>query len=228
MTAAEFRSEKTISGIVAQVNSGEPFAKADDINSMSLATAALWYARRGIKIFPCAKRGKRPLTGVGGFKNASSDLETVSAWWSHEPNANIGCPCGRLNGFVVLDFDCKGDPGKTPAQGMVTHERLVAVQGPFTTLATATPSGGRHYYYIVFKNGGFGPPSRPDNYATWKDVELGIELRGEGGYVLLPPSFVKYPGGTVGVPPAACVTGAHYVLLADKFSRNAMELADDS
>jgi hypothetical protein len=217
VTDAEFRSDKTIAGIVSQVNSGEPFAKADDINSMSLASAALWYVRHGIKVFPCSTRGKRPLTGVGGFKHASSDAETVIAWWKRVPTANIGCPCGRLNGFVVLDFDCKGDHGKTPAQGMVSHDRLVDVQGPFTTLATATPSGGRHYY---FKADG-------ENHPTWKDVELGIELRGEGGYVLLPPSFVKYPGGTEGVPPAATVTGAHYVLLADKFSRDAIEVAVD-
>jgi hypothetical protein len=65
--------------------------------------AAIGYASRGLSVFPCAK--KIPLTGIGGFKNASLDASQLLKWWTENPNAQIGLPTGRVNHLFVLDVD---------------------------------------------------------------------------------------------------------------------------
>ncbi len=93
---------------------------------MSEATkreAALSYARRGVPIFPvnyiteggtCScgclkinpgcKPGKHPIT-PSGHKSAMTDPDVVGAWWTKDPEANIGMPTGPRTGILVLDGD---------------------------------------------------------------------------------------------------------------------------
>ena len=61
-----------------------------------LLSAALDYAANGISIFPVKERGKSPLTN-NGFKDASTDPDTIVRWWEKWPNANIGLPTGKAN-----------------------------------------------------------------------------------------------------------------------------------
>jgi len=128
----------------------------------SLKDSALAYARQGLPVFPLQANSKKPLPGSNGFKDATTDLATIEAWWSEDPDRNIGhSPEDSEHG--VIDLDSGGD--------------IKPLQLP-ETLTTITPSGGRHYWF----RGSL--PSGASNLGQH------IDTRGKGGYVLLPPSRI--------------------------------------
>lgn len=132
----------------------------------TLLEAALSYARRGWPVFPC--NGKRPYT-TNGFKDATTNLGQVMGWWRRWPNANIGVPTGRVSGLLVLDVD--GDAGKAALKQLGLHT-------PATVSAT-TGGGGLHFYFA--HPGG----NHPNTAGVIGDH---IDTRGDGGYVVVPPS----------------------------------------
>jgi putative DNA primase/helicase len=68
--------------------------------------AALWYASVGRPVFPCIEhagdKAKSPYTPKG-FKDATTDRDLITQWWTEHPNALIGAP--PLPNEVVLDID---------------------------------------------------------------------------------------------------------------------------
>jgi hypothetical protein len=139
--------------------------------------AALEYARSGIPVFPCNPLDKKPLT-PHGFKDATTDEAQIRAWWTQWPNAMIGAPTGPASGMWVVDLDL--DPVKK-LDGRATLAQLVAQRGPLPdTLRTITPRGGEH---LIFN----WDPSVDIRNSTGK-IGPGIDVRGNGGYVCLPPS----------------------------------------
>jgi putative DNA primase/helicase len=139
--------------------------------------AALEYARSGIPVFPCNPLDKKPLT-MHGFKDATTDETQIRAWWAKWPNAMIAAPTGAASGMWIVDVD---KDSSRKIDGEATLTQLVIHYGDIPeTLMTITPRGGRHYIFrwnnsIEIRNsaGRIGP---------------GIDVRGEGGYVCLPPS----------------------------------------
>ena len=65
--------------------------------------AALGFAKRGKPVFPC-KPDKTPLT-PNGFKDATTDPNQITEWWTKHPEALIGMPTGAVSGVVVLDVE---------------------------------------------------------------------------------------------------------------------------
>jgi putative DNA primase/helicase len=123
--------------------------------------AALSYARRGQRVFPCGEN-KAPLIG-GGFKNATTDRTRIHAFWSRWPAARVGLPTGEK--FFVVDVDRLEALGELPAELP-------------RTWTVRTPSGGLHYYFQAVE----GLTNSPGN------LPKGIDVRGLGGYVIGPPS----------------------------------------
>ncbi|MGI9076094.1 MAG: bifunctional DNA primase/polymerase [Gemmatimonadaceae bacterium] len=146
-----------------------------NITLSELGQAAEKYAERGLFLFPIWPRGKEPMNGKGGHKLASCDPMKTRATWTRHPRANIGCPPGRA-GLCVLDID--GPAGEASAR------RLGLFDVDTLACATGRPEGGRHLY---FTHPGFtvGNSSIADH----------IDVRCDGGYVLLPPSI--HPTGRV-------------------------------
>lgn len=143
----------------------------------ALTDAALWYARRGWRVFPLKVGGKEPLTRRG-FKDASSDLATVTAWWRTTPQANIGTPTGER--FDVVDIDA---PEGFDTWARFLDHRHELGRGEFPTVGTAeTGSGGRHLLV---------PLSGVRNGTS---LGKGVDVRGLGGYVVLPPSRLTNGG----------------------------------
>ena len=135
--------------------------------------AALAYAEMGFAVFPCALRGKAPLT-EHGFQDASKDPEVIRALWRLHPGANVGIATGAIFGIVVLDVDSRhcGDE---------TLEALQAQYGKLPETPTVlTGGGGLHFYFR--HPGGVVPNSAGI-------VGLGIDVRGDGGYVIAPKSI---------------------------------------
>lgn len=132
----------------------------------ALLSAALYYARAGIPVFPLKAGQKVPAT-QHGFKDASTDLDQIRAWWQATPQANIGVPTGRL--FTVIDVDL---PDGYRSLGTMRDRGLIpAVHG-----RVITASGGTHLYV---------PPTGDGNAAG---ILPGIDVRGIGGYTVAPPS----------------------------------------
>ena len=143
-------------------------------------TSKLDYARQyaldGKKVFPCKPNGKAPLTR-NGFKDASSNVEDIEAWWDTYPGANIGLVTGRDNNLVVIDVDVKNG-----AKGRESSLSLFANGIKFDTKIVGTPSEGWHYYYQY--------PGNIDSLKSRVNVLPGIDVRADGGYVLAPGSEI--------------------------------------
>ncbi|WP_313366550.1 bifunctional DNA primase/polymerase [Microbacterium sp.] len=142
--------------------------------SPSLAFAARSLAAAGVPVFPCLVEGKRPLTRRG-FLDASSDPEQVAAWWSRTPDANIGIPTGAASGVVVVDVDVHGPHNGRAAYQRATEAGLVDGAG----LLVRTPTGGAHVYF---------PATPGSEQRSWQAATAGVDFRGDGGYIIAPPS----------------------------------------
>jgi hypothetical protein len=137
---------------------------------------ALQYAERGWPIFPCEPKGKKPI--VKAWQDvATTDEQQIREWWGKTPYANIGMVCGKASGIAVIDVDVseKGN-GYRELEALDIDE--------WETYYQQTPRGGRHFFFHVedkcIKNavGFFGRGSC-------------VDVRGEGGYVLLAPSTTE-------------------------------------
>src|SRR6516165_4926773 len=139
--------------------------------------AALEYARNGIPVFPCDPKTKKPLIATG-FKAASTDEQEIRRQWGRWPDAMIGAPTGAKSGMWVADVD--KDTSRN-FDGMATLRQLIAQHGELPkTLMTITPRGGRHLIFS-WANG-------IDIRNSVGKIGPGIDVRGSGGYVCLPPS----------------------------------------
>lgn len=145
--------------------------------------AALELVAQGYRVFPCHTPkhtkagvhcscarvdcnniGKHPRT-TNGCTGASSDEQQVRDWWGKWPEANIGVATGGK--LVVLDVD--PDKGGT-SNGLDLPD----------TRRSVTGSGGEHWYLLS------------DGERVPNSVELvgpGLDVRGDGGYVIAPPSL---------------------------------------
>lgn len=170
-------------------------------------TAALEYAELGIGVFPLSPR-KKPLwlcrrcripggcpgrdrcdcdvDTCHGFYAASIDGETITRWWIRHPDWQLGIRTGAASDLVVLDVDL--DNG-----GL---DSLIALQRAGLDIrgsATQLSGSGRSFHLIYAHPGGRVPCSAGK-------VGPGLDVRGDGGYVVGAPS--RHPD-----------TGARYQLL---------------
>ncbi len=121
--------------------------------------------------------GKHPIGKLApsGFKNATADPATVAKWWEQYPNANVAIPTGEATGLWVLDLD-----------GVVGLRDLAQIvdAGGYDDLPetpqSKTGGDGKHHFFTY-----------PADIAVKNQTKLAgrnIDVRGEGGYVVLPPS----------------------------------------
>jgi hypothetical protein len=139
------------------------------MNKTTMFDAAISYARKGISVFPCKPRSKEPL--IKDWQNkATTDEDQVRAWWSKWPDANIGVPTGLSNGFITLDID-EGGEETLKKNGWTT---------PLTVMVKT--ADGFHAY---FKHPGSYVKNRTGDGA----LDSGVEVKGDGGYVMAVPSI---------------------------------------
>lgn len=137
-----------------------------------LMNAAIEYARRGWKIFPVAHNHKypHPELSKGGYKCATNDLSTIKAWWTADPNANIGLSLAD-SGLVCLDADTyKSD---------CSFDELVEQYDIPTTLRQRSASGGLHLIFKCLPEDKF-----PGQLGSSIDIK-------HNGYILLSPSVFE-------------------------------------
>ena len=135
--------------------------------------AALHYCRLGWSIVPAAAEGKRALVSWKRWQSQAPDEELVERWWTRWPKANIAVITGRLSGVVVIDVDPRHGGDRALALLEQEHGDL-----PWTAVVE-TPSGGTHLYLA---HPGYGIPNSAGR------VGPGVDIRGDRGLALLPPS----------------------------------------
>ncbi len=139
----------------------------------AMLDAALEYAARGWAVLPLEVGGKRPIN-AHGCKDATTDADQVRAWWTETPDANVGVATGAVSGITVLDVDKRPDK-----DGYATLRELSI--DVTTTPMQVTQSGG---IQLVFAYS-------PDVKNTAGAIGAGLDTRGDGGYVVVPPSVVE-------------------------------------
>lgn len=151
--------------------------------------AALAYSRMHWRIFPChsimagrcscsrdpavictadpPSPGKHPRV-KGGFKAATDDPEQIRRWWTKWPEANIALATG--SGIVVFDIDGE--------EGFREFQQLVATHGAVPPTLASQTGRGAHLFFAT-----------QDGAPSVRSSAVGkVHVRGEGGYVILPPS----------------------------------------
>lgn len=136
----------------------------------------------------CKSPGKHPRT-PNGLQDATTDRDQIERWWGLWPDANIGVRTGRISNLLVLDVDNKNSVdiggGVLISEGVDTLSKLQEENGPLPgTLTQETGSGGTHYL--------FGYPDEADvEYRNRASFLPSLDVRGEGGYIIVPPSNHK-------------------------------------
>lgn len=135
--------------------------------------AALDYASHGWSVIPLQARDKRPaIKSWRDYQKERADEKQIRKWWKQYPQANVGVITGSVSGIIVLDVD--GEEGQASLKNLA--------KGLLPTPVTNT-GNGNHY---IFKH----PGREIRNFAS---REPGLDLRGDGGYIVAPPSI--HPSG---------------------------------
>nr|WP_249403666.1 phage/plasmid primase, P4 family [Sphingomonas sp. CFBP 13720] len=166
-----------------------------------MGQAAVAFARRGWFVFPCNVQNGRPLVtrdrdddgnvikNTGGLHKATRDEAQIAAWWRKWPRAQIGLHSG-VSGLLHIDFDPRVDETVDEETGEISTEEwsverlkaaLLAQMGEALppTLTSATPSGGEHQWFRM-------PAGDP--IGNRGNLPKHIDVRGQGGYIIAPPS----------------------------------------
>jgi hypothetical protein len=174
----------------------------DTTLAANMESAAVAYAERGWSVIPIEVEGKRPLVPWEAFQRRVADTSEIGDWFWRWPSANVGVVTGSVSHLVVLDVD----PRHGGAESLAKAEEAEGCL-PLTIEAT-TGSGGRHVYFahpggLVRNRVGLLP---------------GIDLRGDGGYVVAPPSVhcsgTRYAWVPAHAPGEAALAGLPSWLLA--------------
>ena len=146
-----------------------------NITLSALGKAAIAYATRGFAVFPCVPRGKVPATRHG-CRDATKDLAQITAWWCDNPNYNVAVATGPVSKVFVLDVD--------GLDAEASLRKLEEQHGALPETVESITPRGRHIFFrcengVVRNSAGAIAP--------------GLDIRGDGGYVVLPPSI--HPSG---------------------------------
>jgi len=138
--------------------------------------AAHRYADAGWPVFPCRPGSKLPAT-EHGFHDATTSHRQIARWWSAQPEANLAIATGDP-GPDVLDVDLKD--GRSGYAALAQARRAGLAAHPRAVIRT--PSGGAHLYY------------RGTSQRSGTIPAAALDFRGQGGYVLAPPSLSAETG----------------------------------
>lgn len=132
-----------------------------------LLNTALEYQRLGFSIIPITPKDKKPIIKWIPYQEKRATEEEVRNWWNEWSNANIGIITGKISGIVVIDIDTEEIPDWVPG-----------------TVYSKTAKGTHHYFKYDSK------------YPIRNSVKIlgkKIDVRGDGGYIVAPPSI--HPSG---------------------------------
>jgi hypothetical protein len=131
------------------------------------------YRALGWSVVPVRRGGKQPLVRWQMLQQRLPEAGELEQWFGLWPDANLGIVTGAISGLVVIDVD----PQHGGEESLAHLERAHAPLPP--TVEAVTGGGGRHLYFAH-------PGGQVRNRAG---LAQGIDLRGDGGFVVAPPSL---------------------------------------
>lgn len=142
-----------------------------------LKAAALDLLARGWSVIPIEPRGKRPIVAWAEYQSRPATSAQVEQWFGAARRPNLGVVTGEVSNLVVIDVDVRHGGSHSLALLELEHGNLP------DTVEAKTGGGGRHLYFshpggVVHNRVGLAP---------------GIDVRGDGGCVVAPPSL--HPSG---------------------------------
>jgi len=131
--------------------------------------AAMRLLKSGKPVFAVDRTSKKPFEPWGEYQDRLPMEEEVRTSWSKHPAGNLGMTTGHLSGKVVIDCDSEESGDRFIEEYPEAKDTLQVQTGR-----------GRHFYF-EYEEG-----IRND---AGKLLGPGIDVRGEGGYVVIPPSI---------------------------------------
>ncbi len=135
-----------------------------------LHMAKEYICKFGYSVIPVG-RDKKPIIDWKEYQTRYPTDEELEAWFS-DGNNNIAIVTGPISGIAVLDIDGK------EGEESIKQNKLYLPPTP------CVKTGKGYHYYFKYQDG----------VRNFTRRYPGIDLRGEGGYVLAPPSI--HPSGT--------------------------------
>lgn len=163
-----------------------PVLNGGESGTTTMLDYALAYAARGWHVFPlhtpvdggcscgrdgCKSVGKHPRT-LRGVKDATLDGHAIRSWWTQWPDANIGIATGSVSKLLVVDID--GEQGE--ASILAVADEIGDIE-----ISCRVVTGKGHHLYFANPTGGL-------RNSVGK-LGFGVDIRGDGGYVVAPPSL---------------------------------------
>jgi hypothetical protein len=147
----------------------------------SMLDVALFYADHGWPVFPVNPLNKVPYPGSHGFYDATFDKDHIRSCWRRYPDAMVATATGLHSKTLVVDLDRK----QADKDGVATWAKLTAEHGGApVTLSSTTPSTGQHHIYR-YRYG--------LRCVALDAIAPGVEIKCDGGYIVLPPSLYTGP-----------------------------------
>ncbi|MDN3985389.1 bifunctional DNA primase/polymerase [Lactiplantibacillus plantarum] len=105
---------------------------------------AIELAQQGYAVYPLIKNTKKPPKGVAGYQAATSDQNTILAWFEKHPTYNLGLRLD-LSDLLVVDIDMH-EPTKNGRTSLVQLFKQ-GLTLPKDTYIERTANGGVHYFF---------------------------------------------------------------------------------
>jgi hypothetical protein len=146
--------------------------------------AALGYAERGWPVFPAHSTGQKKSHKAAEYSNGqpwgkTTDPDEIARDFAKWPNANVGIVTGVDSKIFVVEADT---PEGHDVDGIASLRALEAKHGKLPkTLMAESPTGSLHYYFNW-------PSAGTTIVNSASEIGPGIDVRGQGGMVLGPPS----------------------------------------
>jgi len=127
------------------------------------------YLSLGWSLIPIRPKSKEPLIPWAEFQKRRATLTEVEMWFTKYPGMNLGVVTGEISNLCVVDAD-----------GQEGLKSLVQLQ--LTSSVTVLTGKGKQLYFLC-----------KENIKNAVRIKPGIDIRGDGGFVVLPPSI--HPNG---------------------------------
>ncbi len=110
-------------------------------------------------------RNKKPLIEWKKYQSERASKEQIIEWFIKYPNTNVGVVTGKISNLLVIDID--------PRHGGTDEDFKDVI-----TVKAKTGGGGLHLYFQY-----------EEGVQNSAGIKPGIDIRGEGGYIISPPSI---------------------------------------